>query len=109
MFSSLALRRAPILLAWLAAPLGHADSTLVASARDLPASAGARVMFRIVIPQTLAFSVVDQPGAQSPVLSLNLQLNNNASRLAPASLTRLPLVRCNPAGAGQTVCTAATP
>jgi hypothetical protein len=102
-------RRAPILLAWLLAPLGHADSTLVASARDVPASANARVLFRIIIPQTLAFSVVDQPGAPSPALNLNLQLNNPMLRLAPASLTRMPLVRCNPGSTGQTVCTAATP
>jgi hypothetical protein len=104
-----ALRSAPILAVLLLAPLALADSTLVASSRATPSSASARLMFRIVIPQTLAFSVVDQPGAAGPALNLQLQLNNDELRLAPASLTRVPLVRCNPGSAGQTICTAAAP
>jgi hypothetical protein len=106
-----AARLAPFFaaLALPLAPQALADSTLVASSRATPVSANAHVMFRIVIPQTLAFSVIDQPGAQGPALNLQLQLNNDEMRLAPASLTRMPLVRCNPGSAGQTVCTAAAP
>ena len=90
--------------------LTHAESMLNASARPEPVSASARLVFRIVIPQSLAFSVLDQGGARGPALSLEVQLNSgDPLQLAPASLTRLPLVRCNPGAMGQTICTAATP
>jgi hypothetical protein len=105
-----ALCRAPMLASLLLPAMTHADSALVASAHGVPATVSAHLMVRIVIPQTLAFSVVQQSGAQGPALNLQVQLNNNDElRLAPASLTRIPLVRCNSAIAGQTVCTAATP
>jgi hypothetical protein len=90
--------------------LVQADAALVTSTRAEPLGASAQLMFRIVIPQTLALSVVDEPGVQTPAVRLQVQLNNNvALRLAPASLTSIPLVRCNPGAAHRTVCTAATP
>ncbi len=109
MQKSTATRLAPILTALLLPAMARTDSTLATGHRTAPTSANAHLMFRIVIPQTLAFSVIDQPGAQGPALYLQLQLNSDSTRLAPASLTRMPLVRCNSSTTGQTVCTAASP
>jgi hypothetical protein len=108
---SAAQRCAPLLAVLLVASPELFGSTENANSRMTPAVARAHAMFNAFVPQSLTLSVVNPPGAAGPAVGvqLQLQLNNNDMRLAPASLTRIPLVRCNPAAGGQIVCTAASP
>jgi len=93
-------------VAALATMSSSADSQSRSGAGALGASA--QVRFKIVIPETLAFSVT-RTGSGQPKLAVGVRVTDNGRHLIPVSLGKTPLVRCAADAAGQTTCTASTP